>query len=98
MAGGDTRGGGSGSRFLYQPFGPAASDEETRYRNVLRSLGTPDQLVAKFRAIDELIEEKKRRDWLITSVRTVATWAVAVATGWLAFKGLLADFLTGVAQ
>jgi hypothetical protein len=99
MPGGETRGGGSGgSRFLYEPFGPPANDEEARYRNVLRSLGTPDQILAKFKAIDELIEEKKRRDWVISSVRTVAAWAAAVATGWLAFKGLLTDFLTGLAQ
>lgn len=90
----DTRGGGS--KFPYERFGTGTNEDETRYRNLLRSLGTPEQLAAKFRALDELLEEKRRRDWLLVSVRTVATWAAAVATGWLAFKGLLTDFLTGI--
>jgi hypothetical protein len=87
---------GGGSRFLYEPFEPRPDEDVGQYREVLRSLGTPEQLAAKFRAIDELLEEKKRRDWLFVSVRTIATWAAAVATGWLAFKGLLTDFLLGV--
>jgi hypothetical protein len=91
----NTRGGG-GSRFLYEPFGTGMKEEETEYRALLRSLGTPDQLASKLRALDELVEEKKRRDWLLRAVRTVATWAAAVATGWLTLKGLLADFLAGI--
>lgn len=90
--------GGGGSRFLYDPFDPRGAEDLNGYLPVLQSFGTPEQLGAKLRAIDELLEEKKRRDWLLKSMRTVATWAAAVATGWLAFKGLLADFLTGLQQ
>jgi hypothetical protein len=90
-----TRGGG-GSRFLYEPFGSGQSHEDSEYWALLRSLGTPEQIGEKLRAIDELLEERRRRDWLIRAVRAVATWAAAVATGWLAFRGLLSDFFGGL--
>jgi hypothetical protein len=87
-----TRGGGS--RFLYDPFDPKVDLEEREYRDVLRALGTPEQVQAKLIEIDELLEEKKRRDWLFRSIRRVAGWAAVVAGGWLAMKGLLTEFLS----
>ena len=93
----DARGSGDGGGAppRYKPAG-ASKDDEDRYLEALRSLGTPEQLAAKLQAIDELIEEKKKRDWLFVAVRTIATWAAAVAAGWLAFKGVLTDFLLGI--
>lgn len=84
-----------GSRFLYDPFEPPPEPERD-YGTVLQLLGTPEQVRAKVQAIDELLEEKKRRDWLFASVKRVAAWAAVVAGGWLATKGLLSEFLAGV--
>lgn len=86
-----TRGGGS--RFLYDPFDPRVDEEEREYRELLRNLGTPDQIRAKVAALDELLEEQKRRAWLFGSIKRVAAWAAVVAGGWLAMKGLLSEFL-----
>ena len=85
-----------GSRFLYEPFTrPSAGDvEEAEYRAVLRSLGTPEQIKQKIAAVDVLLEEKERRDWLFARIKTLAVWTAAVAAGWFALKGLLAEFLT----
>lgn len=85
---------GGGSRFLYDPFDPREDHEERDYRDILRTLGTPEQIKAKVLALDELLEEKRRRDWLFGSVKRVAAWAAVVAGGWLATKGLLAEFLS----
>jgi hypothetical protein len=86
---------GGGSRFLYEPF-DAREQEEREYREILRVLGTPEQIKAKVLAFEELLEEKKRRDWLFGAVRRAAAWAAVVAGGWLAFKGLLAEFMAGL--
>lgn len=91
MKGTSVRGGGS--RFLYEPFDRRHEDELAAYRSLLVSLGTPEQIREKIAAVDVLLEEKARRDWLFRSIRTVAGWSAAVATGWLAFKGLLTDFV-----
>jgi hypothetical protein len=87
-----TRGGGS--RFLYDPFVSRDGGEDQEYREILRALGTPDQIRSKIDALNELLEEKKRRDWLLSSVKRVAAWAAVVAGGWLAFKGVISEFLT----
>lgn len=87
---------GGGSRFLYDPFEVRTDREEREYREILRALGTPDQARGKVLALEELLEEKKRRDWLFGSIKRIATWAAVVAGGWLAFKGLLTEFLTGI--
>jgi len=92
MRGAGIRGGGS--RFLYEPFDRSQEDELAAYRALLASLGTPEQIREKIAAVDTLIEEKARRDWLFRSMRNVAAWSAAVAAGWLAFKGLMADFVT----
>jgi hypothetical protein len=94
MRGSANRGGGS--RFLYEPFDGAADPEQEEYRGLLRSMGTPEQVRRKLEAIEELLEEKRRRDWLFGSVKKVAGWAAVVAGGWLAFKGLLAEFLMDI--
>ena len=75
MGSGDARGsgGGTGPPSRYQPAGAGRDDEAERYLVALRSLGTPEQLAAKLRAIDELMEEKRRRDWLFVTVRTIAS-------------------------
>jgi len=89
---------GGGSRFLYEPFDVSADRERGAYEAILRALGTPEQVQEKVIAIEELIEEKRRRDWLFRSIRTVGLWAAAVAAGWLAFKGLLVDVMSGVTR
>lgn len=86
---------GGGSRFLYEPF-DATDHEQKELRDIVRALGTPDQIREKLEVVDRLLEEKKRRDWLLGSIKTVAGWSAVVAAGWLAFKGLLTEFLTGV--
>lgn len=96
MRGSANRGGGS--RFLYDPFVGNPDQEQREYQDVLRALGTPDQMRRKLRAIDELLEEKKRRDWLLGSIKRVAGWAAVVAAGWLAFKGLLTEFISDFQQ
>ena len=86
---------GGGSRFLYEPF-DAMDQEQKQFQEIVRGLGTPEQVRLKLEALDRLLEEKKRRDWLLGSIKTVAGWSAVVATGWLAFKGLLTEFLTGM--
>lgn len=86
---------GGGSRFLYEPF-DATDHEQKQFQEIVRGLGTPEQIRLKLEAVDRLLEEKKRRDWLLGSIKTVAGWSAVVATGWLAFKGLLTEFLTGM--
>lgn len=87
---------GGGSRYLYEPFSASSDQEQKELREIFRSLGTPEQVKQKIEALDKLIEEKRRRDWLFGSIKTVAGWSAVVATGWLAFKGLLTEFLTSV--
>ena len=97
---------GGGSRFLYEPFDASNDRDRDRDRDrnrecdeyvaILRALGTPGQIKQKIRLLEELLEEKRRRDWLLRSVRTVAAWAAAVAAGWFAFKGLLFEVVTGL--
>lgn len=87
---------GGGSRFLYEPFDGSLDNEQKEYRELLRSLGTADQIKQRIDALDSLIEDKRRRNWLFSSVKTVAGWSAVVATGWLAFKGLVIEFLSGI--
>lgn len=94
MSSAGTRGGGS--RFLYEPFGQHTDQEQLEYRDLLRSLGTPEQIKEKIEEIDQLIQDKQRRDWLFSSIRTIAGWAAVVAAGWLALKGLLTEFLVSI--
>ena len=44
--------------------------------------------------LDQLIEEKGRRDWLILAIKAVAGWTTMVAAGWMAIRG----FLSGLAK
>jgi hypothetical protein len=87
---------GGGSRYLYEPFERRVSNEGRQYSDLLRNLGTPEQIQVKLIALDELLEEKKRRDWIFGSIRRVAAWAAIVTGGWLATKGFLREFLTGI--
>jgi hypothetical protein len=85
-----------GSRYLYEPFGPEGVRRELEeYLEVLRALGPPEQARERLRAIDEMIEERKRRTWLLSSIKQTAAWATAVTAGWLAVRGLVAEFLAG---
>lgn len=94
MAGESPRGGGS--RYLYEPFDPATDKSVQEYTEVIRSLGSPEQVKEKFAAIDLLLEERRRRVWLFTSIKTVASWAAIVAGGWMAFKGALIEIVAGL--
>lgn len=70
--------------------------EEAEWRALRRWLGTPDQVREKVKALDGLIEESKRRAWLINSIRQIAITATIVTAGWLAFKGAIVDFIAGL--
>ena len=37
-----------------------------------------------------------RRQWLVSALKGVSVWIAAIAGGYLALKGLLADFVHGV--
>ncbi len=87
---------GGGSRFLYEPFDPSADREMREYLLIIRSLGPPETVREKLAAIDLLLEERRRRIWLLSSIKTVASWAAVVAAGWMAFKGLLIEIVTGM--
>jgi hypothetical protein len=86
---------GGGSRFLYEPFDPSMDKELRAYLEILRSLGPPEQVREKLAAIETLLEERRRRVWLFTSVKTMASWAAVVAAGWMAFKGVMIEIVTG---
>lgn len=87
---------GSGSRFLYEPFDPSTDREMREYLHIIRSLGPPEKVKEKFAAIDLLIEERRRRVWLLSSIKTVASWAAVVAAGWMAFKGVMVEIVAGM--
>ena len=65
----------------------------SEYRNIIRSLGTPEQIKARLTAVDELIEDKKFRLRLLRALKSAGLWAAAVAGGWLALEGLLATLI-----
>jgi hypothetical protein len=94
MAGEGPRGGGS--RYLYEPFDPGMEKDLREYSEIIRSLGSPEQVKEKFAAIDVLLEERRRRLWLFTSIKTVASWAAIVAAGWMAFKGAMVEMVAGL--
>jgi hypothetical protein len=87
---------GGGSRFLYEPFDPTMDRDTREYQDIIRALGPPDKLKEKIDAIDMLLEERRRRVWLLTSIKTVASWAAVVAAGWMAFKGVMTEFISGM--
>lgn len=74
-----------------------STDKELReYIEIIRSMGSPEQVREKMAAIDLLIEERRRRLWLFTSIKTVASWAAIVAAGWMAFKGVMIEIVAGI--
>jgi hypothetical protein len=87
---------GGGSRFLYEPFDPAVDRDMREYLEILRALGPPDKIKEKLAAIDTLLEERRRRMWLLSSIKTVASWAAVVAAGWMAFKGVMIEVVAGI--
>lgn len=60
----------------------------SEYRDIIRSLGSPEQIKARLTAVDDLIEDKKFRLRLLGSLKSAGLWAAAVAGGWLAIQGL----------
>lgn len=86
---------GGGSRFLYEPFDPSMDKDLLAYLEILRSLGSPEQVREKLAAIEMLLEERRRRVWLFSSIKTMASWAAVVAAGWMAFKGVMIEIVTG---
>ena len=97
---------GGGSRFLYEPFDVSndreregereRNRERDEYLAILRALGTPGQIKQKIRILEQLLDERRRRDWLFRSIKTIAAWAAAVAAGWFALKGLLSEVMIGL--
>lgn len=87
---------GGGSRFLYEPFDPSMDREMREYIEIIRALGPPDKVKEKLAAIDVLLEERRRRVWLLSSIKTVASWAAVVTAGWMAFKGFLIEIIAGM--
>ncbi|MCB1354464.1 MAG: hypothetical protein KDK03_17170 [Rhodobacteraceae bacterium] len=87
---------GGGSRYLYEPFDSSTDKELREYIEIIRSMGSPEQVREKMAAIDLLIEERRRRLWLFTSIKTVASWAAIVAAGWMAFKGVMIEIVAGI--
>ena len=60
----------------------------SEYRDIIRSLGTPEQVKARLTAVDDLIEDRKFRLRLLRSLKSAGLWAAAVFGGWLALAGL----------
>ncbi|WP_424934232.1 hypothetical protein [Amaricoccus macauensis] len=68
------------------------------YLQIIRALGPPEKVKEKLAGIDLLLEERKRRVWLLSSIKTVASWAAVVAAGWMAFKGVMVEVVSGMGK
>ena len=48
---------------------------------------------AEVKALRELVKANQRRQWLLSSLKSVAGYIAVLAAGYLAFKGLISDVI-----
>lgn len=48
---------------------------------------------AEVKALRELVKADQRRQWLLSSLKSVAGYIAVLAAGYLAFKGLISDVI-----
>lgn len=70
----------------------------SEYRDIIRSLGTPEQIRQRLTAVDDLIEDRKFRLRLLRSLKSAGLWAAAVAGGWLAFQSALETIVNALTR
>ena len=70
----------------------------SEYRDIIRSLGTPEQIRRKLTAIDGLIEDRKFRTRLMGSLKSAGLWAAAVAGGWLALQRMTETIINALTR
>lgn len=61
-------------------------DDWQAYRDVIASVGSPEQLRKKLEALERLIEQDARRTWLFSLIKAFALWLVPVLAAWQIFK------------
>lgn len=75
-------------------LGELGTPEE--FRLFMRTMGSTKQEEALRAQLQKMFDTQEFYARIFTGMKTVALWAGAIAAGWLAFKGLLGDFLSGI--
>lgn len=81
-----------------RPDNGRSDHDWSEYRDIIRSLGPPEQIRRKLTAIDDLIEDRKFRLRLMAALKSAGLWAAAVAGGWVALERLLETFISSLTR
>ena len=63
-----------------------------------REFGSLEEIRKYKQSVDELLEEKRQREWLMSKIKKIISWTTIIAGIWFALKGVAGDLKSLISQ